>query len=318
MLKMPWVPPLLADRPDRVSPGAVYTTDWVGPRDGVARRELLPRVQEALSDRYTVEREIARGGAARIFLARDRHGVAVALKVLHPELVVSLTAERFLREISLLSEIDHPRICRLLDFGERDWLVYYVMTFIEGPTLREMLERVRRATVEDTLRGTCEVLDALSYAHGLGVVHRDVKPENIKLSPAGAVLMDFGIAKAVAASALSRRRLTRSGFTLGTSAYMSPEQVAGVKDIDARSDLYSVGCVIFECLTGAPPYQHEDDRVVFGMHLRSAIPDVRRLRPHVPPRLAKLIAKALAKNPDQRWQSAAEMRSALAECRGPA
>jgi serine/threonine-protein kinase len=189
------------------------------------------------------------------------------------------------------------------------------MTYVEGPTLREAIERVRRATVEDTLRGTCEVLDALAYAHGLGVVHRDVKPENIKLSPGGAVLMDFGIAKAVAASALSRRRLTRSGFTLGTSAYMSPEQVAGARDIDARSDLYSVGCVIFECLTGAPPFQHADDRVVFGMHLRSPVPDVRRLRPHVPGRLAKLIAKALAKNPDQRWQSAAEMRAALAECR---
>jgi len=279
-----------------------------------AHRALLPRVQAALGDRYAVEREIARGGAARIYLARDRAGVAVALKVLHPELVVSLTAERFLAEIKLLEHLDHPRICRLLDYGERDWLVYFVMTYVEGPTLREALDRVRRASVEDTLRGTCEVLDALAYAHGLGVVHRDVKPENVKLSPAGAVLMDFGIAKAVAASALSRQRLTRSGFTLGTSAYMSPEQVAGSKNIDPRSDLYSLGCVIFECLAGTPPYEHTDDRVVFGMHLKSPIPDVRRLRPHVPARLAKLISKALAKDPADRWQSATEMRAALEEC----
>jgi len=313
MIRLPWFSHH-APEPEQIAlPDAVTTRDWEA-RSATRHRAILPLVQAALGDRYNVEREIARGGAARIFLAWDRQGVAVALKVLHPELVVSLTAERFLAEIKLLEHLDHPRICRLLDYGERNWLVYFVMTYVEGPTLREALERVRRATVADTLRGTCEVLDALAYAHGLGVVHRDVKPENIKLSPSGAVLMDFGIAKAVAASALSRQRLTRSGFTLGTSAYMSPEQVAGAKDIDPRSDLYSVGCVIFECLAGAPPYQHDDDRVVFGMHLKCPIPDVRRLRPHVPAKLARVITKALAKNPNQRWQSAAEMRAALGEC----
>ena len=231
--------------------------------------------------------------------------------------MVSLTAERFLNEISLLSHLDHPRICKLLDYGERDWLVYYVMTYVEGPTLREALDRVRRASVADTLRGTCEVLEALEYAHGLGVVHRDVKPENIKLSPAGAILMDFGIAKAVTLSGLSRERLTRSGFTLGTSAYMSPEQVAGEKSLDPRSDLYALGCVTYECLAGSAPYQHTDDRVVFGMHLRAAVPDVRKARAHVPSKLAAAIRKAMAKNPDARWQSAAEMRAALAECEEP-
>jgi len=279
-------------------------------------RDLLPVVQSALGDRYAVEREIARGGAARIFLARDRSGTPVALKVLHPELAVSLTAERFLREISLLSRIEHPRICRLLDYGERDWLVYFVMSYVEGPTLRQYLERVRRAPIEDTLRGTSDVLEALAYAHGLGVVHRDVKPENIKLSPAGAVLMDFGIAKAVAASAVGSARLTRSGFTVGTSAYMSPEQVAGQQTIDHRSDLYSVGCVIYECLTGAPPFEHSDDRLVLGMHMRSAIPDARKRRADTPPKLAKLVTRALAKNPGDRWQTAAEMAAALRECAG--
>ena len=281
-----------------------------------SRRDLLALVQGALGDRYGVEREIGRGGAARIFLARDGAGKAVALKVLHPELVVSIAADRFLREIGLLSRIDHPRICRLLDWGERDWLVYYVMEFVEGPTLREYLERVRRAAIEDTLRETCELLEALEYAHGLGVVHRDVKPENVKLSPSGAVLMDFGIAKAVATAAPDRARLTRSGFTLGTSAYMSPEQASGEGQVDQRSDLYSVGCVIFECLTGSPPYEHADDRVVFGMHVRAPIPDVRRFRPHVPADLARLVTKALAKNPSDRWQSAGEMRAALRSCGG--
>jgi serine/threonine-protein kinase len=281
-------------------------------------RDLLPVVQSALSDRYAVEREIARGGAARIFLARDRSGTQVALKVLHPELAVSLTAERFLREISLLSRIEHPRICRLLDYGERDWLVYFVMSYVEGPTLRQYLDRVRRASIEDTLRGGSDVLEALEYAHGLGVVHRDVKPDNIKLSPAGAVLMDFGIAKAVAASAAGgAARLTRSGFTVGTSAYMSPEQVAGQQTIDHRSDLYSVGCVIYECLTGAPPYEHTDDRLVLGMHMRSAIPDPRKRRADTPTKLAKLVSRALAKNPGDRWQSAAEMGAALRECGPP-
>jgi serine/threonine protein kinase len=278
-------------------------------------RDVLAMVRSVLADRYAVEKEIARGGAARIFLARDSTGTAVALKVLHPELAVSLTAERFLREIGVLSRIDHPRICRLLDYGERDWLIYFVMGYVTGPTLREYLDRVRRAPIADTIRGTCEVLEALEYAHGLGVVHRDVKPENIKLSPEGAVLMDFGIAKAVAASGSSR--VTRSGFTVGTTAYMSPEQVEGNKAIDHRSDLYSLGCVIFECLAGAPPYEHPDDRLVLGMHQKGTIPDVRRRRRDAPAKLAQLVTKALAKDPGDRWQTAAEMRRALAAC-GPA
>ena len=275
-------------------------------------RDVLSLVQSSLGDRYTVEREIARGGAARIFLARDRSGARVALKVLHPELGVSLAADRFLREISVLAGIAHPRISRLLDYGEREWLVYYVMEFVEGPTLREYLEQVGRAPIKDTIVGTCQVLEALQYAHEHGVVHRDVKPENIKLSPAGAVLMDFGIAKAVAASGSSR--LTRSGFTVGTSAYMSPEQVAGDRAIDHRADLYSLGCVLFECLVGEPPYSNLDDRLVLGMHQRGQIPDVRKRRRDVPVKLAKLVTRALAKNPDDRWQTASEMRTALGAC----
>jgi serine/threonine protein kinase len=290
--------------------GAVVPSARVG-------REMLPAVQRAIGDRYTVEREIARGGAARIFLARDRAGTPVALKVLHPELAVSIAADRFLREIALLTRIEHPRICRLLDYGEREWLVYFVMAYVEGPTLRQALDRVRRAPIADTICCACEVLEALEYAHGLGVVHRDVKPENVKLAASGAVLMDFGIAKAVSASATSDDRLTRSGFTVGTTAYMSPEQVSAGRALDHRADLYSVGCVLYECLTGAPPYEHPDERVVLGMHLRAPVPDVRRRRPRVPAPLARLIAKALEKEPGRRWQSAGEMRAALVECGSP-
>jgi len=275
-------------------------------------RDVLSLVQSSLGDRYTIEKEIARGASARIFLARDRDGVKVALKVLHPELSVSIAAERFLREISVLAGIQHPRISRLLDYGEREWLVYYVMEFVTGPTLREYLDQVGRAPVKETVAGTCQVLEALQFAHEHGVVHRDVKPENIKLSPSGAVLMDFGIAKAVADSGSSR--LTRSGFTVGTSAYMSPEQVAGDRAIDHRADLYSLGCVIYECLAGVPPYLHGDDRLVLSMHQKSPIPDVRKARRDVPGKLAKLVTKALAKNPEDRWPTAAAMRDALAAC----
>jgi serine/threonine-protein kinase len=269
-------------------------------------------VQNSLGDRYTGEKEIARGGAARIFLARDKTGTRVALKVLHPELAVSLTAERFLREISVLAAIEHPRISRLLDYGEREWLVYYVMAYVEGPTLREYLEHVGRAPIPNTIVGTGQILEALEYAHGKGVVHRDVKPENIKLSPDGAILMDFGIAKAVAASGSSR--LTRSGFTVGTSAYMSPEQVTGDRTIDYRTDLYSLGCVLFECLAGEPPYQHLDERLILSMHQRGPIPDVRKRRRDTPVKLAKVVSRALAKDPDDRWQSAGEMQAALTAC----
>ncbi len=275
-------------------------------------RDVLSLVQNSLGDRYTVEKEIARGGAARIFLARDKTGTRVALKVLHPELAVSLTAERFLREISVLAAIEHPRISRLLDYGEREWLVYYVMAYVEGPTLREYLEHVGRAPIPNTIVGTGQILEALEYAHGKGVVHRDVKPENIKLSPDGAILMDFGIAKAVAASGSSR--LTRSGFTVGTSAYMSPEQVTGDRTIDYRTDLYSLGCVLFECLAGEPPYQHLDERLILSMHQRGPIPDVRKRRRDTPVKLAKVVSRALAKDPDDRWQSAGEMQAALTAC----
>ncbi|HEX9580713.1 MAG TPA: serine/threonine-protein kinase [Gemmatimonadales bacterium] len=273
---------------------------------------MLGLVRQALSDLYAVEREIGRGGAARVFLAKNAGGEKVALKVLHPELSVSVTADRFLREISLLSKLEHPLIARLLDWGERDFLVYYTMRFIEGPSLRLHLDRARKATVSDTLHIGCDLLSALEVAHQQGIVHRDVKPENVVLSSTGAVLLDFGIARAVAAS--GTERLTRSGFTVGTSSYMSPEQVLGADDIDQRSDIYSVGCVLFECLAGRPPFTDPMAQAIAQAQAAREAPGVRSFRPDAPEPMSQALAQALRHDPVARWQTAGEMREALVAC----
>lgn len=271
---------------------------------------MLALVRQAFSGRYEVEREVGKGGNARIFLARDPSGQAVALKILHPELLVSVAAERFLREIRLASQLDHPHIARLLDSGEQDWLVYYVMSFVEGATLREYLDSSSRLSIAETRRLAGDLLSALDHAHAHKIIHRDVKPANVVLSSEGAVLLDFGIARAVAASGTDQ--LTRSGIAVGTSTYMSPEQITALTDIDYRCDLYSLGCVLFECLAGQPPFVHRNEAVVLQLHLTQPAPDVRTLRSDVPADLATGISRALAKNPQDRWRSAAEMREAIA------
>ena len=272
---------------------------------------MLTLVRQAFEGRYEIEREIGKGGNARIFLAREPGGQPVALKILHPELLVSVAADRFLREIKLASQLDHPHIAHLLDSGERDWLVYYVMTYVEGANLREFLSSSHgRLSVADTLRVADNLLDALEHAHAHGIIHRDVKPENVVISPHGAVLLDFGIARAVLASGSDR--LTRSGIAVGTSTYMSPEQITALQEIDLRSDLYSLACVLFECLAGQPPFVHRNEAVVLQMHLNHPAPDVRTIRPEIPAELAAGIGRALAKTPEERWQTAAAMRDALA------
>jgi serine/threonine-protein kinase len=271
---------------------------------------MLALVQKAFEGHYQVKREIGRGGNARIFLAHDPTGREVALKILHPELLVSVAADRFLREIRLASQLKHPNIARLLDSGERDWLIYYVMSYVEGATLRERLDTSSQLSVAETLRLAGNLLDALEHAHERGIVHRDVKPANVVLSTEGAVLLDFGIARAVIASGTDQ--LTRSGIAVGTSTYMSPEQITALSDIDHRSDLYSLGCVLYECLAGQPPFVNRNEAVVLQLHLTQPAPDVRALRSDVPVDLAHGITRAMEKDPAKRWPSAHAMREALA------
>jgi serine/threonine-protein kinase len=271
---------------------------------------MLALVRQAFSGQYSIEREIGRGGNARIFLASDATGQPVALKVLHPELLVSVAAERFLREIRLASQLHHPHIAQILDSGERDWLVYYVMDYIEGSTLRERLDSPVPLAVGETMQIVCDVLEALDHAHARGIIHRDVKPANVVLSARGAVLLDFGIARAVAASA--NDQLTRSGIAVGTSSYMSPEQISALREIDHRSDLYSLGCLLYECIAGQPPFTHRNEAVVLQLHLTETAPDLRTVRPGTPAYVASAVARALAKKPEDRWPTALAMRDALA------
>jgi eukaryotic-like serine/threonine-protein kinase len=280
------------------------------------RSRLLGLVRHAFADQYQVDREIGRGGDSRTFLAIDGEGQKVALKILHPEVLESVAADRFLREVKLASQLDHPHIARLLDSGERDWLVYLVTAFIDGPSLREVLGRSRQLSVADTVRMGCELLDALNHAHQLGIVHRDVKPENVLISPGrGAILLDFGIARAIVTSATDE--ITRAGIAVGSSAYMSPEQINAEQNIDGRSDLYSLACMLFECLAGRPPFVWRKEVVVLQLHLTEPPADVRTFRADVPGNLADAINKALAKLPGDRWESASEMRAIIANCHAP-
>ncbi len=267
----------------------------------------------ALEGRYLVEEEIAAGGAARVFRACDTTGRRVALKVLRPELLPSITAQRFLREIEVLKQLDHPLIAKLLDSGEHEFVLYYVMEWIEGPTLRAYLNehKTEPAPLDAVLKGSIEILDAVEHAHSRGIVHRDIKPENVVLQQKGATLLDFGIARAIERGT-DGPRLTRSGFTVGTSHYMSPEQAGGMP-LDHRSDIYSLGCMLYECLAGEPPFTHAQEIQILGLHQRAPIPDVRKKRKEVPKGLSRFIERAMAKDPDDRFQSAGAMRVALAE-----
>jgi serine/threonine-protein kinase len=266
-------------------------------------------VQAALGQRYTVITSVGRGGNATLFGAVDPEGRRVAIKVLHPELAVSVAADRFLREIRYASQLNHPHIAPLLDSGENDYLLWFVMPYVAGDTLRQIMRRERQLPIDRAVRLSTEVLDALGHAHEQGLAHRDIKPDNIVCSEGGAVLVDFGIARAIATS--GEDRITRSGFVVGTEEYMSPEQASGSPDIDGRTDLYSLGVVIFEALAGRPPFSAASAAAVLDMQQHAAPPDLRKLRRDVPRALSDAVMKSLAKARDARWQTASEMRQAL-------
>jgi serine/threonine protein kinase/Flp pilus assembly protein TadD len=272
--------------------------------------DLLDRLRESLSDRYSLEREIGRGGMATVYLAQDlKHRRSVAIKVLHPYLAVNLGPERFLREIQIAAQLQHPHIVPLYDSGQANELLYYVMPYVEGESLRQRLEREKQLPIDDALHLGRAVATALDYAHRHQVVHRDIKPENVMLHEDEALVTDFGIAKAVTAAASDN--LTQTGATVGTPAYMSPEQASGVVDLDGRSDVYSLACVIFEMLAGRTPFVGPTAQSIIAQCFTNPPPPLRGARAGVPEWLEQAVLKALAKEPADRFGTAAQFAQAL-------
>jgi tRNA A-37 threonylcarbamoyl transferase component Bud32 len=275
--------------------------------------EIPSGLRENLADRYALERLIARGGMAAVYLARDlKHDRAVAVKVLRPELGALLGAERFLREIKLVARLQHPHILPLYDSGEADDTLYYVMPYVPGDSLRDRIRRERRLPLRDALRIAREVADALNYAHANDIVHRDIKPENILLSGDHAMVADFGIARAVHAAGGERwETLTDSGVAVGTPAYMSPEQTAGDRDLDGRSDIFSLGCVVYEMLAGIPPFTGPDGEVMIAKRFTDPAPILRLVREDVPESVDFAVQRALAREPAERFANALEFTDAI-------
>jgi eukaryotic-like serine/threonine-protein kinase len=272
--------------------------------------DILVRLQAALADRYNLERELGRGGMATVYLARDlKHERPVAIKVLHPELGMALGPERFLREIRYAARLQHPHILTLLDSGECAGLLWYTMPYVEGESLRDRLQREVQLDLDDSLRIAYQVAQALGYAHEHGVIHRDVKPENILLAKNGTLVADFGIAKALEAPGIER--LTETGLSLGTPAYMSPEQTADSRQLDGRSDLYALGCVVYEMLAGQPPFTGPTAQSILARHAVDPVPSLRTIRPTVPRGVETAIMKAMAKVPADRYAGMAQFAEAL-------
>ncbi len=270
----------------------------------------VDRLASALADRYRIERELGAGGMATVYLAHDvKHDRDVAIKVLHPDLGATLGSERFLTEIRTTARLQHPHILPLLDSGSSDGLLYYVMPLVTGETLRDRLTRERQLPIDDVVRIAREVADALAHAHALGVVHRDIKPENILLQGGHAIVADFGIALAVQHA--GGQRMTQTGLSLGTPQYMSPEQAMGERTIDARSDIYALGAVTYEMLTGDPPFTGSSVQAIVAKVLTEKPSLPRTVRDTVPPELEAAVLTALAKLPADRFASAHEFAAAL-------
>jgi eukaryotic-like serine/threonine-protein kinase len=270
----------------------------------------LDRLQDALGEHYAIERALGRGGTSVVFLARDLHrGSRVALKVLRPEIASVVGKERFLREIRLATRLRHPYIVGLIEAAEAEEFLYFSMPFVEGESLRERLGREPQLAATEAVQITCEVAEALAYAHGEGVVHRDIKPENLLLSSGQVFVTDFGLGKAL--DAAGSTALTASGLALGTPAYISPEQAARDGHLDGRSDLYSLGVVLYEMLAGVQPFVAATRQQVVAMRFVEPPPPLTAIRDDIPETLVAVVSRMLAVSPADRFGTARDLIVAL-------
>ena len=272
----------------------------------------LDQLRAALEGRYAVERQIGQGGMATVYLARDaRHDRQVAIKVLRPELAVSIGSDRFLREIKVAAHLQHPNILALYDSGEAGRYLYYVMPFVEGESLRARLNREEQLSLSDAVHLACEVADALQYAHARKIIHRDIKPENILIQEGHALVADFGIARAL--SAAGGDKLTETGMAVGTPHYMSPEQGLGGEHLDGRADQYSLACVFYEMLVGQPPFQGPNAMAILARHSMESVPSLQVVRNSIPDELEEAVMRALEKTPADRFPTIREFAEALCQ-----
>jgi len=302
---------MLDGRTYRVCPTLVYLC-WdatvLTSKDRMSK--LLEQLKTALADWYSIESEIGSGGMAVVYQATDlKHDRQVALKVMRPEVSASLGSDRFLREIQIVAKLTHPHILPLYDSGEAAGLLYYVMPCIEGDSLRDRLNRTGPLEIKDALQVVREAGSALSHAHAQGIVHRDIKPGNIMLSGGHAVVADFGIASAVTEA--GGESLTRTGISVGTPDYMSPEQAAGDSQVDGRSDEYALACVLYEMLVGQPPFTGPTPMAVMARHSLDPVPSVRTLRSTIPAELEESLNRGLAKMPADRFQTVEQFVDAV-------